>query len=95
MTIQILKDNKAEIISFITENFGAEYVKKAMQDMVENIDVVSSSDIEVYLNEFKEYFQDVIYEMFKPRKESKLASMMAKAHEDERYNMMTKDWEKI
>ena len=30
-----------------------------------------------------------------PKKESKLASMMANAHQDEKYNSMTKTWEKI
>jgi len=95
MTIQDLKDNKKQIISFITDNFGIEFVELGMEKMLYDIEFTSASNIEVFLNDFKDSFPDQIHEINKPRKEGKLASMMAKAHEDERYNMMTKDWEKI
>ena len=83
MTTQDLKDNRNEIINFI--NTRGYDLKFAMQIAVE---ICGNCDsVEELCNELENYC--------KPVKSSKLADMMATAHDGENYNQLTKEWEKI
>lgn len=88
MTLQDLKDNRQYIIDTITEHVGAENLNAVMGKMVDGLSCNDTID---------ELIQDAIYMalQFEVRIEkSKIAAMIANAHEDENYNPMTKDWEK-
>jgi S-methylmethionine-dependent homocysteine/selenocysteine methylase len=83
MTTQDLKDNRNEIINFInSRNYD---LKFAMQMAVEL--AVNCDSLDELFSELEQHC--------KPVKSSKLADMMANAHQDERYNHNTKTWEKI
>lgn len=84
MTTQDLKDNRNEIINFINER-GYD-LKFSMEMAVEVCDNCDSID-ELFV-ELEQYCKPV-------KSGSKLAEMVANAHEDERYNQLTKEWEKI
>jgi len=90
MTLQDLKNNREMIIATITEKVGEENVKAVMQTMVGGLDCCDTIeeliDSAISINEF---------EARPKKKESKLAVMMANAHQDEKYNHLTKEWEKI
>ena len=90
MTLQDLKDNREMIIAIITEKVGEENVKAVMATMVGGLDCCDTIedliDSAISINEF---------EARPKRKESKIAAMMANAHQDEKYNHLTKEWEKI
>lgn len=91
MTLQDLKDNRNEIIATITEKAGIENVAVVMNLMVKNVSMFDS--IEEAIDMSLSMFEDTRHEV-KPRKESKLAAMMANNHEGEYYNTLTKNWEK-
>ncbi len=78
------------IIASITEKVGEENVKAVMQTMVGGLDCCDTIeeliDSAISINEF---------EARPKKKESKLAAMMANSHQDEKYNHLTKEWEKI
>ena len=84
MTLQDLKDNRNEIINFIN---GRGYdLKFAMELAVEFCGNCDSID-ELFV-ELEQYCKPI-------KGGSKLAEMMANAHEGEKYNHLTKEWEKI
>lgn len=84
MTLQDLKDNRNEIISFINER--GYNLKFAMELAVEF--APNCEDVEELKIELEQYCKPV-------KGGSKLAEMMANAHQDEKYNHLTKEWEKI
>lgn len=84
MTLQDLKDNRNEIINFINER-GYD-LKFAMELAVEF--APNCEDVEELKIELEQYCKPV-------KGGSKLAEMMANAHEGEKYNHLTKEWEKI
>lgn len=84
MTLQDLKDNRNEIINFI--NGRCYNLKFAMELAVELCGNCDSID-ELFV-ELEQYCKPV-------KGGSKLAEMMANAHEGEKYNHLTKEWEKI
>ena len=90
MTLQDLKDNRDSIIATLTEMVGEENVKTVMQIMVGGLDCCDT---------IEELIESAIsiseFESRPKKKESKLAAMMANAHEGEKYNQLTKEWEKI
>lgn len=83
MTLQDLKNNREEIVSFIN---GMGYDLKFAMEMA--VELASNCDsIEELKSELQHYC--------KPVKSSKLAEMVNKAHEGEKFNHLTKEWEKI
>jgi hypothetical protein len=84
MTLQDLKKNRNEIINFINR-LGYD-LKFAMELAVEFCGNCDSID-ELFV-ELQQYCKPV-------KRTSKLAEMMATAHEGEKYNHLTKEWEKI
>lgn len=84
MTTQDLKDNRDEIINFINgRGYDLKFAMELAVELCGNCD-----SIEELFIELEQYCKPV-------KGGSKLASMMAKAHEDEKYNHLTKEWEKI
>lgn len=94
MTLQDLKTNRDLIISNITENFGSEFVKVGMNQMVKGLEYSNASCIEIFIYEFNESFTDFLHEYSNPKKSSKLAEMHSNAHQDEKYNSLTKNYDK-
>ena len=92
MTLQDLKDNKSEIITKITNLVGEVNVKATMATMIGGLDCCDSIDelIEssISINEFK-------LENKFSKKDSILVQMHASAHIDEKYNIITKEYNKI
>lgn len=88
MTIQELKDNREMIIATLTEIVGEENVKAVMQIMVSGLDCCDTVEelIEsaISICEFERY----------AKKDSKLVQMQNAAHIDEKYNILTKEYEK-
>ena len=88
MTTQDLTNNREFIIVTLIEKVGEENVKAVMQTMVRGL---SSCD------SLEELIGDAIAiteQVPSRRKESKLAAMVSAAHEDERYDVMQKEWVK-
>ena len=92
MTIQDLKDNRSEIITKITNLVGEENVKATMATMIGGLDCCDTIDelIEsaISINKFE-------LENKFSKKDSKLVEMAASAHIDEKYNVITKEFNKI
>ena len=84
MTLQDLKDNRNEIINFINgRGYDLKFAMELAVELCGNCD-----SIEELFVELEQYCKPV-------KGGSKLAEMMATAHEDEKYNHLTKEWEKI
>jgi len=82
MTTQDLKNNREEIINFINQmSYDLKFAMQMAVELASNCD-----DLDELKAELQQYC--------KPVKSSKLADMIAKEHEGESYNMMTKNWEK-
>ena len=83
MTTQDLKDNRNEIINFINDRgYDLKFAMELAVELAGNCD-----NVQELCDELKQYCKQV--------KSSKLADMMANAHQDERFNSFTKQWEKI
>lgn len=89
MTLQDLKNNREQIIAQLTEMVGADKVAQVMKVMVSGIDSCNSIEecIEgaISICEFETY----------AKKDSKLVMMHNAHHIDEKFNAITKEWEKI
>ncbi len=89
MTLQDLKNNREQIIATLTELVGADKVAQVMKVMVGGIDSCDSIEecIEgaILICEFETY----------AKKDSKLVQLHNAAHIDEKYNVVSKEWEKI
>ena len=84
MTLQDLKDNRNEIINFINgRGYDLKFAMELAVELCGNCD-----SIEELFIELEQYCKPV-------KGGSKLAEMMANAHEGEKYNQLTKEWEKI
>lgn len=83
MTIQDLKDNRNEIIEIINlKGYDLKFAMEMAVELAPNCDDVEELEIEL-----EQYCKPV-------KGGSKLAGMMANAHEGERYDMLKKDWVK-
>lgn len=96
MTTQELQNKEIEIklyISSIVEG-SQDFITEVFESMVENVKYTSCDD---FLSFADERIDEMgLFDLFnRPTKESKLAAMMANAHQDEQYNSVTKQWEKI
>lgn len=84
MTLQDLKTNREEIINFINlKEYDLKFAMEMAVELAPNCD-----DLEELEMELEQYCKPV-------KGGSKLAEMMANAHEGEKYNHLTKSWEKI
>jgi hypothetical protein len=92
MTIQDLKNNRNEIIEFITSNYsnGKVYLQEVMEEMVSNINYTEKETVLAFAKGICEDFN--LVRSTKVVKESKLAAMVASAHEGETFNTFTKEW---
>jgi hypothetical protein len=96
MTLQDLKNNQPQIINHISAvvNGDQNWVSEVLESMESNVSYTSCEDVENFADERMEEIG--VFDLFtRPRKESKLAAMMAAAHEGEEFNPVTKEWEKI
>lgn len=88
MTTKDLKDNRNEIIATITEKVGENNVVSVMQIMIVNVagcdSIEECIDMAIDIFEFQKY----------AKKDSKLVAMHNAAHVNEKYNIITKDFEK-
>ena len=83
MTIQDLKDNRQEIINFInSRNYDLKFAMTIAAEICGNCD-----DLQELYAELENYC--------KPVKSSKLAELHSNAHIDEKYNVVTKEFQKI
>ena len=84
MTLQDLKNNRNEIINFINgRGYNLKFAMEMAAELCDNCDSIDELFIEL-----EQYCKPV-------KGGSKLAEMMATAHEGEKYNQLTKEWEKI
>jgi hypothetical protein len=89
MTIENLKANRESIIAKIIELVGEENVNTIIKTMVGGLDCCDSID------ELIESAIDICeFERF-AKKDSKLVQAFNNAHIDEKYNVVTKEFEKI
>ena len=88
MTLQDLKQNREYIINTITEKVGSDLVKPVMEQMVKGLSCCDS------LNELIDEAIYMTTEFEFKEEKGKLASIMAKAHEGEEYDMLKKEWVK-
>ena len=83
MTIQDLKENRNEIISFInSRSYDLKFAMEIAVEFAPNCD-----DIEELKNELIQYCTPV-------KRESKLAEMISNANEGQTFNHLTKEWSK-
>jgi len=84
MTTQDLKNNRTEIINFINEReYDLKFAMGMAVELCGNCDTID------------ELLSEIEWNCRPVKRGSKLSEMMAAAHEGERYNILTKDWEKI
>ena len=89
MTIQDLKNNREAIIANLTELVGSDNVTKVMQTMANGVDCCDSiEELMMTAIEICEFEANT-----KP--DSKMVRMHNAAHIDEKFNYVTKSWEKI
>lgn len=89
MTLQDLKNNREAIIANITELVGEDKVEKVMRTMVNGLDCCDS------IEELMMSAIEICDFEANAKPDSKLVRMHNAAHIDEKFNYMTKTWEKI
>lgn len=84
MTLQDLKSNREEIINFInSRGYDLKFAMDIATEFTSNCDSIDELKVEL-----DQYCTPV-------KGGSKLAEMMANAHDGEKFNHLTKEWEKI
>lgn len=96
MTVQELKNNREVIIERATKTFGESEVKNFMIACKEQVENCWTEDnINLFLNDMVEKFRDMQFEASRNRKSSKLAELHCNNHIDEKYRLVTKQFNKI
>jgi len=96
MTIQDLKDNRELIIEKAKSTFGESDIKDFMIACKEEVENNwTSENIDDFLDSMVDNFRDMQFENTKTRKASKLAELHCNNHIDEKYNVVTKQFNKI